>query len=95
MMPGKGLKVHIEGKNIALFRHGEIIYAFQNNCPHQNADLAEGYIKDGKVYCNLHHWAFDLKTGAYAFNSNMQLNTYDVRVEDEVILVGIEFPESD
>ena len=92
-MPGKGLKVNIKRKNIALFRHGKIIYAFQNNCPHQNADLAEGYIKDGKVYCNLHHWAFDLETGAYAFNSNMQLKTYDVRVEEGVILIGIEFPE--
>jgi len=71
LLPGKGKKVRVKRKAIALFRYKNKIYAIQNNCPHQNADLADGYIKDQKVYCSLHHWAFELATGAYSFNPNI------------------------
>jgi NAD(P)H-dependent nitrite reductase small subunit len=88
--PGKGKKIRIKNKTIALFNFKNTIFALQNSCPHQNADLADGYIKDGKVHCSLHHWAFDLKSGAYSFNPNVSLQTFDVRIDNEMIYVCIE-----
>jgi NAD(P)H-dependent nitrite reductase small subunit len=88
--PGKGVKIKIKHKQIALFRLGEKVVAVQNRCPHQNADLAQGYIKENKLYCYLHHWAFDLKTGAYAFNPEMQLNIYDVKIENDQVLISLD-----
>ena len=88
--PGKGKKIRIKNKTIALFNYQNNIYAIQNRCPHQNADLADGYLKEGKVYCALHHWAFDITTGAYSFNPNVSLQTFDVKIENGKIYIGIE-----
>ena len=90
LKPGKGIKVHLKNKVVALFLYKGKIYALQNNCPHQNADLADGYIKDGKLFCSLHHWSFDLLTGAYSFNPKMQLNAYDVQIKENTIYIGFE-----
>jgi nitrite reductase/ring-hydroxylating ferredoxin subunit len=87
---GKGMKVRVKRRTIALFKHKNKIYAIQNNCPHQNADLADGYIKNEKVYCSLHHWGFELTTGAYSFNPNIFLKTFEVKIDDNIIFVGID-----
>jgi nitrite reductase/ring-hydroxylating ferredoxin subunit len=87
---GKGVKINIRQKEIALFRRGEKVIAVQNRCPHQNADLALGYVKENKLYCYLHHWAFDIYTGAYAFNPGMYLNIYDVKIENDLVLIGLD-----
>jgi len=90
LKPGKGLKIRVKGKTIALFRHKNKIYAMQNSCPHQNADLSDGYIKNDKVYCQLHHWAFELATGSYSFNPKIFINTFEVKISNDVIFVGID-----
>jgi nitrite reductase (NADH) small subunit len=84
------MRVRVKKSTIALFMHKNKIYAIQNNCPHQNGDLADGYIKDEKVYCSLHHWAFELSTGAYSFNPKIFIKTFDVKINDGVIWVGID-----
>ena len=90
LKPGKGMRVSVNRRTIALFLHKNKIYALQNNCPHQNADLADGYIRDKKIYCSMHHWAFDLDTGAYSFNPKIFLKTFDVKIKDDLIFVGID-----
>lgn len=89
LIPGKGLIVQIKGKKIALFLYNNHVYAIQNQCPHQNADLAAGYIKGGKIYCSLHHWAFDIATGAYALNPAMHLVTYETRVDHGIVSIKV------
>ncbi|MFC2088669.1 Rieske (2Fe-2S) protein, partial [Calditrichota bacterium] len=64
----KGKKIIIGEKSIALFKHGHKIYAIQNNCPHQGADLADGHIKNDRVVCPLHGWAYNLETGVFIGN---------------------------
>ena len=84
------MKVRIKKRTIAIFKHNNKIYAIQNNCPHQNADLADGYIKEEKVYCSLHHWAFELSTGAYSLNPKISLKTFEVKINEDVIFVAID-----
>jgi nitrite reductase/ring-hydroxylating ferredoxin subunit len=36
---------------------------FARRCPHQGADLALGYVKDGRIVCPWHNLPFDLATG--------------------------------
>lgn len=40
------------------------VVAFGRRCPHEGADLAAGYIQDGRVYCPGHNLGIDLETGA-------------------------------
>ena len=90
LRPGKGLRVRVKRNTIAIFMHKNTVYAIQNNCPHQNADLADGYIKDDKLFCSMHHWAFELSSGAYSFNPKIFIKTFDVKINDDVIFVGID-----
>ena len=49
---------------LALFRVGDQICAFDNACPHAGGSLADGTLADGCVTCPLHGWKFDACTGA-------------------------------
>ena len=87
-IPGvSGKKVKVNGKYIALFKYKKQIYAIQNNCPHQGADLTEGRVKDGKAVCSLHSWAFDLETGAFSGNENIRIPTYETKVENNEVYI--------
>jgi nitrite reductase (NADH) small subunit len=83
----RGLKVKYKDKFIALFRHNDRVYAIQNRCPHQHADLADGTIVKNKLYCPMHNWAFDITTGAFAFNPDQKLKTYRVLIEDNEVFL--------
>jgi nitrite reductase/ring-hydroxylating ferredoxin subunit len=84
------MRVRVKKRSIAIFKHKDKIYAIQNSCPHQNADLADGYIKEEKIYCPHHHWAFELATGAYSFNPEIFLKTFEVKINGNIIFVGID-----
>ena len=89
LVPGKGLKIRAGGKNIVLLRHKGSVVAFANECPHQFADLSDGYIKEDKLYCSMHHWSFNLPDGALTFNNELKLHSYAVKIEDDKVLVAI------
>ena len=65
-------------------------FAFQAYCPHQRWPLKWGAIDRGTLVCALHLWQFDLETGE-ALDPPLAdcLETYPVRVEGEMILVGV------
>ena len=86
---GKGKRVHTGRETLAVFRHKDKMYAFQNTCPHQHGDLSEGYIRDRKLYCRLHHWAFDLDTGAYELNPAMHLRRYRIFSRDGAVYIDL------
>jgi len=90
IIPGKGQKVKIKSQTLALFMHQDKIYAIQNKCPHQDAELADGYLMNNKLHCSLHHWAFNLPEGSYAFNPEMRLKTYATKIEKGMIYVGLD-----
>ena len=86
---GHGKKVKIGRHTIAVFKYRDKVYAFQNACPHQSADLSKGYIRDRKLYCRLHHWAFELESGAYLFNPHMSIHTYTVHIENGIVYLEL------
>ena len=88
--PGKGLKVKVKDFYVAIFYHNGSYYAIQNRCPHQSADLADGYLRGGQVYCPMHNWAFDIKTGAFGFNPNQRLRTYPVEIVNNEIFIMLD-----
>ena len=87
LSPGQGIKVKIGKHLIAIFYYQGQYFAIQNFCPHQNADLADGYIRGGKLYCPLHNWAFDLASGTYAFNPDLKLKTYPLLIEEDSLYI--------
>ncbi|XP_070561151.1 Rieske domain-containing protein-like isoform X1 [Ptychodera flava] len=60
--------ISLNGQKIAIFRHGDKVYAINEKCPHAGGPLHMGDIEDmpGKslcVKCPWHSWRFELDTG--------------------------------
>ena len=53
----------------------------------EKLDLADGYIRNNQVYCPMHNWAFDIKTGAFAFNPGQKIKTYPVEIRNNEIFI--------
>ncbi|MCX7797699.1 MAG: nitrite reductase small subunit NirD [Melioribacter sp.] len=77
-----GKQFFVEDLEIAVFKVDGQIYALSNICPHQKIHLIhEGLVEDGKVYCPVHGWQFDLRNGNLA-NGRRGLDIYEVKVID-------------
>jgi len=97
-----GVCVKYNTEQIALFwftRRGEW-YATQNECPHRNQmALSRGIIgthqNEPKVACPFHKKTFSLVTGKCLSGDECgDIKTYPVKVEGEVVYIGIEQKEA-
>jgi nitrite reductase/ring-hydroxylating ferredoxin subunit len=77
--PGERKKVHLKGRDIALFNLGGTYYAIGDKCPHEGGSLCAGnrvglaissepgkydLVRPGEfVKCPWHGWEFDIRTG--------------------------------
>ena len=73
---GKGKAVPVNGTQAAVFKCQNQLYAIQNRCPHEGADLAGGVVDGGEVICPLHAYRFNLKTGACSTDPNLTARTF-------------------
>ncbi|MBI3209233.1 MAG: Rieske (2Fe-2S) protein [Candidatus Solibacter usitatus] len=87
--PGALTEVSIEGKQIALCNVEGVIHAIDGVCPHRSGPLAEGALHGTMVVCPWHAWEFDCVTGRHDYNPGIQLETYQVKVEGDDILVEL------
>lgn len=81
-----GLEVTVKGRRMTLFKTTDGIFATESSCPHRGGPLAAGWIERGKVFCPLHGWEFDLRTG-YCPTSEKILECHKVRVQGEEVQV--------
>ncbi len=77
--------VPFAGREVALFDVGGVVYALDNCCPHRGGPLSEGDLQGSVVYCPLHAWDFDLKTGVSAGVPGAKVQAFRVRVVGEEI----------
>jgi len=93
-----------EGREILLTRVGDDYYAADNRCPHMGGKLSQGKLEGTVVTCPRHGSKFELRDGQVvrwlkgsgllsrvgkALKSPRQLTTYNVKVEDDKILIEI------
>lgn len=66
------------------------VYAVDDMCTHEDASLSKGSLHGVCVKCPLHGSRFRLPTGeALDEPAEESLNTYEVKVEDDTILVRL------
>lgn len=76
------------GKEIALFRKGDQIYAIDAACPHRSGPLDGAALEeDFIVTCPWHGWRFDIRTGKSPTHPG-QVSCYAVKVENGEIKVS-------
>lgn len=60
---GKVRKFEVNNVEVAIARVDGQYIAFDDRCPHMNAPLSQGKVKNDEVECPFHHARFNLKTG--------------------------------
>lgn len=65
------------------------VFACEDRCPHADAGLASGKIKDGVLTCSAHGFGFDLATGSCMVRGPKPLVRYPVRVVDGRVVVVV------
>lgn len=89
-VPVGGAKtVRVGEKTIALYHTASGFYATDNICPHRGGPLAEGDLIGNEITCPWHLWGFDVTTGLCAGNSEISVQTHELRVEGDRILVRL------
>ena len=77
-----GKEVFVNGRPIALFLHGDNVYALDDRCPHREGQLSGGVVENGDAICPLHGWNFDLATGISPYNPKDRIATYPARIKN-------------
>lgn len=84
-----GKYVEVKGREIALFKVGDKVYAIDHVCHHQGGPLAEGGLEGTIVTCPWHGWQYDVTTGVCSFNPSIKQESFKVKEEGEDILVEV------
>ncbi len=84
----RGLQVEIGDCKIVLLRVGEQLRAFQGECPHAGAPLADGAVCHGRLICPWHKAAFRAEDGALCEPPALDsLKRYPLEVRGEEVWV--------
>jgi len=101
---GTKKKALVQGQEILIARVGDKYYAISNRCPHLGGDLSTGKLEGTVVTCPRHGSQFELRDGKVvrwlkgsglfsavgkALKPPKPLNTYNVKIEDDTILIEI------
>lgn len=81
-------RVSIPGRDIALFRIGDEVFALDDQCPHKGAPLSAGHVEDGCVTCPFHGWHFDVRTGACADVPARPAAVIPLRIQDGQVFLA-------
>ncbi|RPI29495.1 MAG: nitrite reductase small subunit NirD [Acidobacteria bacterium] len=86
---GQARVYQVAGREIAVFNLRGDFHALDNICPHRGGPLGEGFISGSEVTCPWHAWSFDIKTGAYTFDPELAVQTFEVRIQNGEIQVAL------
>ena len=92
---GEALQVDAGGVTLALVRVNDEVFCINDICTHEHAHLSEGFCEGFEIECPLHGSIFDVRTGEVkSLPATEDVKTYEVKVEDGEVLVGIEESDS-
>ena len=91
IVPGKMIKVTVDGRDILIANINGEYYATDDSCTHSGASLSEGKLEGNIVTCGWHAAQFDCKTGKLAkFPAKIRdLTSYKVNVESEDVFIEV------
>ena len=86
---GTGKVVEVGGATLAIFNCDGKFYAIDNTCRHRGGPLGEGSLSGTTVTCPWHGWEYDVTSGACQMDQSITVQTYDVKVDGDDILVSV------
>ncbi len=84
------LRVEVDGVDIAVVRHGEEVFAIEDECSHAAVALSEGDVEDCTIECWLHGSRFDLRTGKpTGLPATEPVSTFPIDVRGDDVYVDV------
>ncbi len=86
-------RVEVEGREIAVVRIGDDVYAIGDTCSHAEVSLSEGWVEpdDCAIECVAHGALFDLETGEpLSLPATRAVPTYEVSVVDGMVVLKLD-----
>jgi nitrite reductase (NADH) small subunit len=87
--PGTTLAVEVGEQPIAIANVAGEFFATQGACLHLHGPLGEGRLEGEVLSCPWHGWQYDVRTGKNEFDHAIQLQTFEVKVEDGEVKVAV------
>lgn len=91
--PGALIEVEHAGELYAVCNVGGQIRAVCGECPHEGGPLGQGTLEGPMITCPWHCWQFDSATGYCIFGDEVGIETYEVRIEGNDVLVDLRAEE--
>jgi len=89
-VPNFGKKmVSVSGREILLINIKGVIYACENECPHQASPMSAAVVKEGTISCPRHGYRFSLIDGTCADHPEFTLKTYPVHLSGDDIIIDL------
>src|SRR5262249_11116245 len=89
LAPNTGMIVRAGEREFAVFNRDGQVYVLDGQCPHRVGSFGAGTLEGDRLYCPLHGWEFDLKTGACLTNPERPVRRYRVRIENGQIEIDM------
>ena len=72
----------------------ETVVVIDNACPHAGGNLSGGELAGKTVSCKVHHWTFDLETGACTDSprARARVRCYPAQIRDGVVWADLTAP---
>ena len=86
---GRAKACSVSGRTLALYHTASGFHATDNICPHRGGPLGEGDLIGEEITCPWHLWSFDVATGLCGGNSEISVETHEVKVEGDRIMVKL------
>ncbi len=82
--------IKVREQKLCLVFYEEEIFAFDNRCPHNGADLHRGKCNTNmEIICPLHSYQFNLKSGAESLGRRYELNTYPLKTDKSALFIRL------
>jgi nitrite reductase/ring-hydroxylating ferredoxin subunit len=86
---GCAKSIEIDGKALGVFNIDGKYYAINDVCGHRGGPLAEGELDGTTVICPWHGWRYNVTTGENELLPNLPTQKYEVKVEEDDVLVDL------
>ena len=86
-------KATVDGLDVAVVRHGDEVFAIEDECSHAAVPLSEGDVDDCTLECFLHGSRFDLRTGKPTGPPATEpVPVFAVQIDGDDVLIDIDSP---
>jgi naphthalene 1,2-dioxygenase ferredoxin component len=90
LFEGAGIAVTPEGRDIAIFKVEERVYAIDNICTHGHARLCDGFVDGHMVECPFHQAMFDVRDGTVTCGPAIEpVTSWPVKIENDRVYLDL------